>query len=67
MYGVFSSEVLADGLSDEQIEAIQEQHTEALVVTSEGRSQYPGMSYEQGVRDALAWVLGEREEPPMEV
>jgi len=26
------------------------------------RSQYPGMTYEEGVRDALEWVMGERED-----
>lgn len=28
-------------------------------------TQYPGMTYEQGVRDALRWVLGEEDLPPI--
>jgi hypothetical protein len=29
-------------------------------------SKYPGMTYEQGVRDALDWVLDNIDEAPME-
>jgi hypothetical protein len=29
-------------------------------------SRYPGMSYEEGVRDALEWVQGNTSEKPME-
>jgi hypothetical protein len=29
-------------------------------------SKWPGMSYEEGVRAALDWVLGDAEEAPME-
>jgi len=58
---------LEAGLSEQQIEAIESQRDEASVVTSEGRTEYPGMTYEQGVLDLAAWILGERDEPPMEV
>lgn len=58
---------LEAGLTEEQIEAIQSQYDEAAVVTSEGRTEYPGMTYEQGVRDLAEWILGDRDEPPMEV
>ena len=27
-------------------------------------SKYPGMTYEQGIVEALRWVLGEQDEPP---
>lgn len=57
---------LEAGLDVDQIEMIEGQHTEALVVASEGRTEVPGMTYEEGVRDALSWILGERDEPPME-
>lgn len=29
-----------------------------------GRSHFPGMNYEQGVDDALRWVLGHTDESP---
>lgn len=49
-------------------EKIEEQYNEATALTaSAGRSIYPGMTYEQGVRDALAWVLEESDEAPFEV
>ena len=28
-------------------------------------SAYPGMSYEQGISEALRWVLGEQDEAPL--
>ena len=27
-------------------------------------SKYPGMTYEQGIVEALRWVLGEQDDPP---
>jgi hypothetical protein len=30
------------------------------------QGQWPGMSYESGVRQALEWVLGDDDQPPME-
>lgn len=35
-----------------------------LAIDNNGR--YPGMTYEEGVRDTLLWVTGDREDPPME-
>jgi hypothetical protein len=32
----------------------------------EGRSQYPGMTYEQGVRIGIEWLLGITDEAPFE-
>jgi hypothetical protein len=31
-----------------------------------GPSMWPGMSYEQGVDNALRWVLGESDDAPMD-
>lgn len=62
----FESVDLEAGLDQDQIEAIEDQRTAAEVIASEGRTRYPSMTYEQGVRDALQWVLGEAEEGPME-
>lgn len=47
-------------------ELIQSQFDEAAARSIEP-SRYPAMSYEQGVRDALAYVLGESDDPPMGV
>ncbi|QDP52301.1 MAG: hypothetical protein Unbinned4162contig1001_1 [Prokaryotic dsDNA virus sp.] len=44
---------------------ITETMDKASDVANEGGSQYPGMTYEEGVRDALSWVLS-GEENPME-
>lgn len=32
----------------------------------QGTSRWPGMTYEQGVADALNWVMGNRDESPFE-
>jgi len=32
----------------------------------QGRTRYPGMSYEEGVRDAIDWLLGDSDEAPDE-
>lgn len=49
-------------------EQVQEQYDEAIQVSaSGGPDPYPAMTYHEGVRDALGWVLGEREEPPVEM
>ncbi len=31
---------------------------------NEGGSRYPGMSYENGIEEALSWLLGESEDHP---
>jgi len=33
---------------------------------SAGSSRWPGMTYEQGVAAAIAWLLGENDHNPME-
>ena len=35
-------------------------------VAAEGRSRYPGMSYEEGVRVGIEWALGLADEPPFD-
>jgi len=44
-------------------EEVEQQVEEAVSFGEE--TQYPGMTYEQGVRDALRWVLGEEDLPPI--
>lgn len=29
-------------------------------------SRFPGMSYEEGVRNAISWLIGDYDDPPME-
>ncbi len=31
---------------------------------NEGGSRFPGMSYEQGIRDALMWAIGDNDDYP---
>jgi hypothetical protein len=45
---------------------IDEQRNAASEALDEGGSKWPGMSYEQGVQNALAWVVGDSEDLPME-
>lgn len=61
----FDSTSLEAGLDIDQIELIEEVQGEAMIAIAEGRSNYPGMTYEQGIHDALAWLTGDREEPPL--
>lgn len=44
---------------DEQINAASEQN-------EEGTTRWPGMTYEQGVDNALRWVTGQSDDVPME-
>jgi hypothetical protein len=44
---------------------IEEQLGLALDAQADG-SRWPGMSYEQGVENALRWVSGESDTAPME-
>lgn len=44
---------------------IEQQEGEAGARVAAGRSDYPGMTYEEGVSAALRWVLGRDEDPPM--
>lgn len=33
-------------------------------IEDDGRSHYPGMSYEQGIEAALLWVTGQNDDDP---
>lgn len=46
-------------------EEINDQLCAAVEAMDQG-SKYPGMSYEEGVKYALEWVLGYSDEKPME-
>ena len=45
-------------------EEVDTELNEAIAAVADGQRKWPGMSYEEGVANALAWVLGEREEKP---
>ena len=45
---------------------IDEQLNACVDSIDEGRSKYPGMTYEQGVDAALRWVAGDTDDAPME-
>lgn len=47
-------------------EQIQDQIAEAEESVMEGNSQWPGMSYEEGVSAALRWAIGESQDRPMD-
>lgn len=49
--------------SDTNIDDVLNQCADA---EDEGRSQYPGMTYEQGVRIGIEWLLGITDESPFE-
>lgn len=57
---------LEAGLDREQIEALESEHIEAAARVAEEGTRVPGMSYEEGVRDTLSWLLGETDESPMQ-
>jgi hypothetical protein len=44
---------------------IEEMLDRASVACDEGTS-FPGMSYEEGIREALMWALGQCDEEPLE-
>lgn len=45
---------------------INEQLNRAIEVVDGGSTNWPGMSYEQGVDNALRWITGQTDDPPME-
>lgn len=47
-------------------EELEEERSNAEASLEDGGTNWPGMSYEEGVSAALAWVLGDRDERPME-
>ncbi|MBO7322163.1 MAG: hypothetical protein J6U51_01075 [Bacteroidales bacterium] len=47
--------------SDEQIDELYDKALDALY-----SSKFPGMTYEQGIRYTLAWILGESDDNPLD-
>jgi len=47
-------------------EEIEEQNDRAQQSISTDASRWPGMTYEEGVAAALAWMTGDSDEPPIE-
>jgi len=39
---------------------------QAIVLINRGRSRFHGMTYEEGVRNAIEWLLGDIDDNPME-
>jgi hypothetical protein len=56
---------LVDNMRPE--EEIEEQFEEAMTLVAEGVNPYPGSNYVEGVKAALAWVLAEADDPPLEL
>ena len=59
---VFLDRRIAAGAADEVLRAAEK----AEAVVQEGRSNVPGMTYEEGVAYALRWALGHDDAEPME-
>lgn len=49
--------------TDEEIARVENW---AVLAEGEGGSNYPGMTYEQGVLDTITWLRGESESAPDE-
>jgi hypothetical protein len=47
--------------AEEEIDDVLERVTDLI---NEGRTKYPGMTYEQGVEAAIRWMTGDWEENP---
>lgn len=50
---------------DRSVEEIDEVLNAAATNIDAGERQWPGMSYDHGVQDALEWVLGRSDANPM--
>lgn len=48
--------------TDEQIDEVVDK---CCTQIQQGGSKYPGMSYEQGLRDAIDWLTGDSEDIPL--
>lgn len=55
------SEIIRD--ESEIDEIINETH----IIENEEGSRYPGMSYEQGLRDMYEWLIGDSDDNPLEL
>jgi hypothetical protein len=49
--------------SDDEINEVLNKADDVLET---GRSRYPGMTYEEGVANAIRWLLGHHEDNPIE-
>lgn len=47
------------------LDQVEEEYMKAADLSSRGVNPWPGMSYIDGVRDALGWVMGDSEEAPL--
>ena len=47
-------------------EEIDKAMNDAAEQTDKGGSKWPGQSYEEGVKAALGWIIGDYEDNPME-
>lgn len=45
---------------------IEEELNRVLEMGDAGKNKWPGMTYVEGVRNALEWVLGYMDEAPMD-
>lgn len=48
--------------TSEEVDSIINQAADQI---NRGRSKFPGMSYEEGVRAALEWITGDIDDDPM--
>jgi hypothetical protein len=48
--------------SEAEIDELMNMAADAI---NNGRSRWPGMSYEQGIEDGLQWLFGEINEHPL--
>lgn len=49
--------------TQEEVDAVVDTAAEKI---NQGRSKFPGMTYEEGVRAALDWITGNIDDHPME-
>ena len=57
---------LSHDMHDGDREIIEDCFNEAIAMEAEGQNPYPGSNYVAGVKAALAWVLGESDDAPLE-
>lgn len=50
--------------TDDEIAALQDAIAPAIEA---GRSQYGGMTFEQGIDETLMWLCGDSDEPPIPI
>jgi hypothetical protein len=47
------------------IDAVEDEYSKAADLSSRGKNPWPGMTYIDGVRDTLLWVMGDSDEAPL--